>query len=225
MPLRGLATILLSGGCILPEETTYPIYVPGQDDDTDAGDTDAVGDTDTDHVTDPVTVGFVGTVATVAGTPFGFGDEVRTTKVSGSFTYDRGVPDELWVDPLRSEFDHQGWDAPFLIFVGGKTVTGSGMPVVTIELFSNTFRWVDGPQLLDESEFRVGAVDGVDDPDIQLSLAVVAEDGTVPFVDDSLPADFPFIGIDLTDTPITFSVEDAGGTLLMQVDAFTDLDG
>lgn len=232
MSLRGLVTVLLAASCtLLPgeEEPDWPMYTPVGDADTDndTDDTDTVGDTDTDidPPSDPVGVGFVGTVATVSGTPFGLGDEVRTTTVTGLFTYDLGVPDDLWTDPLNSKFDHQGWDSPFLIFVGGKSITGSRMPVVTIELFSHTFRWVDGPQLLDESEFRTCFVDGVPDPEIQLHLAVVPDDGFVPFLDDSLPADFPYIGIDLSETSITFSVGDAGGTLLMQLEAFTDTDG
>ncbi len=230
MSLRAVAPILWTAGCIFeqqPDEPTWPMHTPGQDDDTPA-DTDG-GPTDTDSPppsSDPVTVGFVGTVATVAGTPFGFTDAaVRDTEVTGLFTYDLAVPDDLWADPLYSEFDHQGWDAGFAIDVGGRTITGSGMPVVTIELFSHTFRWVDGPQLLDEGEFRVCSVDGSPDPEIQLHLSVTPTDGSVPFVDDSLPAAFPFIGADLAaTTAITFSVEDAGGTLLMQLEAFTDLD-
>ena len=234
MSLRAAAPILLAAGCIFEsgpgkDDPTWPMYAPGQDDDT-PGDTDGGNPTDTDtpqYASDPVTVGFTGTVATVAGTPFGLTDVgVRDTAISGSFTYDRGVPDTRWADALSSEFDHQGWDAGFVIDVGGRTVTGSGMPVVTIELFSDTFRWVDGPQLLDEGEFRVCSVDGAPDPEIELSLSVTPTDGAVPFVDDSLPADFPFIGADLAaTTAITFSVEDAGGTLLMELDAFTDLDG
>lgn len=230
MSLRAATPILLVAGCIFEadpgEDPTWPIYTPGQGDDPVDTDGGNPNDTDTPQsASEPVIVGFVGTVATVAGTPFGFTPaEVGDTAIAGSFTYDLGVADARWADPLYSEFDHQGWDAGFVIDVGGRTVTGSGMPVVTIELFSHTFRWVDGPQLLDEGEFRVCSVDGGPDPEIQLHLSVTPTDGSVPFADDSLPADFPFIGADLeATTAITFSVEDAAGTLLMELDDFTDL--
>lgn len=184
-------------------------------------DTDADSDSDTDVPPDPVTVGFTGEVVTVAGTPFGFDDTVRTTPISGSFTYDRSVGDDDGNDPMRGTYDHEGRTAPFDLHVGGKAITGSGQPVVTIELFSHTFRWVDGPQILDDTPFRACAVDGVTDPEIQLHLSVTPDSGE-PFADDSLPAAFPFVGVDLAaDTAITFTVEDAGGTLLFQLDAFT----
>jgi hypothetical protein len=188
--------------------------------DTDM-DTDADTDTtDTGPPSDPVTIDFAGKVVTVAGTPFGFDDSVRQTNVTGSFTYDRGGPDTN-VDTMRSEFDHEGGGGPFTLSVGGRTITGSDQPVVSIELFSDTFRWVDGPQILDDSPFRAAAVDGVTDPEIKILLAVTPTIEAPVFPTDALPEQFPFTQMDLAeDAAMTFAVEDANGTLLMQLSQF-----
>jgi hypothetical protein len=230
-----LGPVLSAAGCEVPEDI-YPIHTgpDGPDPtDTDTGLTDTGGDTDTgdpidtdtDVVSVPVTVKFDGSVVTVSGSPFGLlPADVLDTPVTGSFTYDLGVADTLWSNAFYSLYDHEGWSAPFVLDVGGRTITGSGMPVVTIELFSHTFRWVDGPQILDESEFRVCSVDGVMDPSIQIDLSITPETFE-PFPDDDLPAEFPFVGLDLYGTSITFSVIDSAGTLLMQLDSFTDIGG
>jgi hypothetical protein len=187
--------------------------------DTDTTDTDT---TDTDaHPPDPVTVGFTGQVVTVAGTPFGFDDSVHQTPVSGTFTYDRSVPDTE-AGAMRGEYDHAGGGGPFTLEVGGKTVTGSDQPVVTVELFSHTFRWVDGPQIFDDTPFRVASIDGVQDASIEIYLSVTPKNEVVVFTSDALPPQFPFVPFDLKDdTVITFAVEDANGSLLMQLSQFT----
>ena len=44
----------------------------------------------------------------------------------------------------------------------------------------------------------------------------------VVLVDDAMPDPFPWIGVNVQDeTAITFSVEDGGGTLLLQLDSFS----
>ena len=190
--------------------------------DTD-GDTD--GDTDDPQfLSDPRTVRFTGTVVTVTGNPFGFDDTVRTTAVSGSFTYDLGVGDGEGLDVMRSTFDHQAGTAPFTLTVGGRTITGSGNPVVTLNLYGGTtFRWNDGEGAGGTPGVdRVCAIDGVDDPEISIGFSVTATDSVV-LVDDALPDPFPWIGLNVQDvTAITFSVEDAGGGLLLQLDSFSD---
>jgi hypothetical protein len=68
---------------------------------------------------------------------------------------------------------------------------------------------------------RIVAIDGVDDPGIGIGLSVTAT-GAFVLADDTLTQPFPWIGIDVrSQTAITFSVSDAGGTLLLQLDTFS----
>jgi hypothetical protein len=202
--------------CAGKDDAGFPVWT---------GDTGAPPTTDTDDggfASDPLTIGFTGTVITVAGNPFGFDDTVRTTPVSGSLTYDLGEADEEGTDPMRSTYDHQSGTAPFTISVGGHTITGSGNPVVSINLYGGTtFRWDDGADAGGTPGVnRICAVDGLDNPDISIGFSVTGDD--VVLASDALPDPFPWVGVDLQqETFITFSVEDANGTLLLQLDAFT----
>jgi hypothetical protein len=166
-----------------------------------------------------VVVAFTGTVATVAKTPLGFTDAVRTTAVGGSIAYRPCLVDGAPADPKRGEYDHRG-GGDFALTVGGKAITGSGNPVVTVEdLSPDTFRFRDGPQLLDkDSLLRQMKVDGVPAAGLNVSLAITDSSGAA-FASDALPSSFPMLGI--KSLPHTFWIEDSGGTLLLQLDSMT----
>jgi hypothetical protein len=181
---------------------------------------DAAADASADGALDlppprPVTVRFTGTVATVAGTPLGFDDTVRTAPVSGSFTYDLRTKDQTPADPRRGRFEH-GTTSAFTFMVKGHTIEGSGWAIVqTEDLDPDTFRYLDGPQ--GDTVPRVMEVDGA--PAAALKLFIAISDGNGLLQGDALPDPFP--AIDIAHTPHTFSLQDQGGTLLMQLDTLT----
>jgi hypothetical protein len=182
-------------------------------------DTDADTDADTDTGTAPptfVTLRFTGEVATVAGTPFGLDDSVRTTAVSGLLRYDLAVADQERSDPQRGTYDHTGSGA-FATNVAGVSITGSGRPITEVEDFpgADTWRFIDGPQMGDETR-RLMSVNGVADDTVELWIAISDSD---LFASDVQPDPFPTL--DIANTPHTFSLEDSGGTLLLQLDALT----
>ncbi|MCA9492692.1 MAG: hypothetical protein KC621_22315, partial [Myxococcales bacterium] len=188
------------------------------DTDTDA-DSDADTDVHTGVASDMVRVDFTATILTVSGAPFGITAPGGT--VSGFFSYDRLVADARNTDEQRGEYDHRSGTGPFEVLLpGSQVVTGSGNPVVSIELFSDTFRWVDGPQVGDPVEVdRTCSANGTRDADIDLSIAFTPLVGD-PFTSDALPASFPYSGKESgTDYLVTFTVSDGLGTLLMDVDS------
>jgi hypothetical protein len=155
-------------------------------------------------------------VVTLSGSPLGLGEEARGSPVAGSFTYDLAVPDARPSDPMRGEFDHAAGGGPFELSVGGRTVTGSGRPVVSLELYGDTFRWVDGAELL---EARVASVDGAEDRSLSLSLQLNPL-GFDAFATDALPPELPFAGrAPGEDFLMTFEVSDAAGTLLVELES------
>ncbi|HXU80973.1 MAG TPA: hypothetical protein VN914_06220 [Polyangia bacterium] len=161
----------------------------------------------------PVSLAFTGAVATVAGTPLGFDGTVRTAPVSGSLTYDLRTLDQRPADPKRGRFEH-GASSAFTFKVMGHTIEGSGWAIVqTEDLDPDTFRFIDGPQ--GDGVPRVMKVDGAPAPKLKLSIAITG--GNAFLQGDGLPDPFPTI--DIAHTPHTFSLEDDGGTLLMQLDA------
>jgi len=163
----------------------------------------------------PVTVRFTGTVATVAGTPLGFDGTVRTAPVSGSFTYDLRTQDQTPADPRRGRFEH-GATSAFTFMVKGHTIDGSGWAIVqTEDLDPDTFRCLDGPQ--GDSVPRVMKVDGAPAAALKLFIAISGGNGLLQ--SDALPDPFP--AIDIVHTPHTFSLQDEGGMLLMQLDTLT----
>lgn len=163
-----------------------------------------------------VTVEFVGEVAAVSNSPFGLDDTVRAEEVNGAFAYSLCVND---ADPdvKRGEYDHRGGGA-LALAVAGLTIAGSDNPVVKVEnLDPDTFRFLDGPQLLDEDvDLRVVEVDGERRPDVKISISFTDPAGAA-FSSDALPNTFPFLDLAAEKYPHTFSVQDAGGTLLLQL--------
>jgi hypothetical protein len=171
-----------------------------------------------------VTVSFSGKVLTVAtapdgGMPLGFDSSVRTSAVTGSFTYDLGLADELPNDPKRGKFWRGGVTA-FSFALQGHSVTGSGRAIVeTEDLDPDTFRFLDGPQ--GDTVLRTMKLDGTDAPALKLLIAVTDTSG-VMLSSDKLPDPFPTVDIANKDGGInishTFTLSDPGGTLLMQLD-------
>lgn len=84
-----------------------------------------------------------------------------------------------------------------------------------IEPESDTFRFMDGPQFQDQTD-RTMAMDGVPDPELEIWIAISSSDSEF-LTSEALPEAFP--SVDIADTPHTFSVDDAGGTLLLQLDS------
>jgi hypothetical protein len=164
-----------------------------------------------------VTVAFSGQVETVAGTPLGFDGTVRLEAVSGSFTYDLRLVDELPTDPKRGKFWRGGTTA-FTFTVKGHTVTGSGLSIVqTEDLNPDTFRFLDGNQ--NDTVTRIMKLDGADAPKVKLYFAVTDDTGAM-LTSDALPDPFPAVdiandgGFTITHT---FSLSDDGGTMLMKL--------
>jgi len=156
-------------------------------------------------------VDFTGEVVTVASMPLGFDSSVRLARVSGSFAYDLRVGDGQG-DMTRGRYQHGG-SSQFTVTVSGHTVAGSGLAFTEIEnLDPDTFRFRDGPQ--NDPITRVMTFDGNASPTLKLTIAI--SDGNTLFSSDVQPNPFP--AIDIANTPHTFSLQDAGGTLLMQLD-------
>jgi hypothetical protein len=166
----------------------------------------------------PVKVGFSGQVVTVASAPLGFDSTVRLEAVSGSFTYDLRMVDQLPADPKRGRYEGFTITA-FTFTVKGHTITGSGnAQVQTEDLDPDTFRFLDGP--LGDNVPRVMKFDGADAPTLKLGIAITDSSGAM-LSSEALPHPFPTL--DITTKPHTFSLQDGGGTLLMQLDALTPL--
>jgi hypothetical protein len=174
--------------------------------------TETGGDTDADgFVEAPVTVSFAGTIVTVAGAPLGLGDADRGTAVSGSFTYDAARRDDNAEGQDRGEYPHQD-DGAFDLDLVGRRVSGSGSPVVTvIPGEAAYFYFADGPRFPDYEWPRM-SVDGATDPVLNVWIALC---GGIVLADDPLPSAFP--AYDPTVSAHTFSVEDEGGTALLQL--------
>jgi hypothetical protein len=187
-----------------------------------AGAQDAPSDTVTDGDVEAappklVTVAFSGQVITVAGNPLGFDSTVRLEAVSGSFTYDLRLADDLPNDPKRGKFWRGGTTA-FTFTVKGHTVTGSGLSIVqTEDLNPDTFRFLDGDQ--NDTVTRIMKLDGADAPKLKLFLAITDDTGAM-LTSDALPDPFPMVDI-ANDGGFTiahtFSLMDDGGTMLMKL--------
>ena len=160
-----------------------------------------------------VTLTFAGTVATVADMPLGLDDSVRDTDVSGSFAYFPCFPDQD-SDPRRGIYDPDSGN--FSLSVGGHEIGGSGRPRIEVEDFDpDTFRWRDGNILLNPIT-RVMTVDGKAAPSLEVLIAITTtNDSGSAFSSDVPPTTFPFL--DIASYPHTFSVQDDGGTLLLQL--------
>ncbi len=182
------------------------------DESTLAGDTGTPEGDDTGNAAErPVTVSFTGWLATVADSPLGMGDADRDSEVTGSFTYNAARGDDSASGADRGEYAHAG-DGAFELEIGGHRVSGSGSPVVTVIPGSSAcFYYEDGPRFPDY-EWPHMWLDG--DEDEVLNVWIALCDG-IELSDDRLPEVFP--AYDPTSSSHTFSVEDAGGTALLQL--------
>lgn len=163
-----------------------------------------------------VTFGYTATIATVAGSPFGYSaEQARTHPVTGFFTYDTSTPDVNAADTTRGHYPHSaggGFQANFLSTV----VTGSATPYVRIEnLSSDTFRFSDG--LLGSPVGGMMSVNGAPDNTVRVGMAFTTSNA---FTSDALPVNFAFANPPLANPvsfPHTFVIEDSGGRLLLQM--------
>jgi hypothetical protein len=234
---RLLPCLCLFAGCEPTGTRTFPQWQDTAVDDT-AGvpDTGATSDTSADTGGDtgtrttgvggnpiPVGVGFFGVVDRVTGTPLGLDDTLEDTFVSGSFTYDRAVPDDEPTNAELGEYPHVSGSGPFaLFFIGNRVLEGSGNPRVTIDLASDTFLYADGPQAGDPGGvLRVLEFEGVPDDTIQVVVSLNASSGT--FVNDRQPAVFPLLSDPIDPgLSVSFTVEDDNGTLSLELEALVE---
>jgi len=156
---------------------------------------------------------FTGKAVTVTGTSLGLAASTvqNMPAITGTLAYDLDVIDNEATDTTRGVFQHNG-TSEFTFALLGHTVTGSGFAKVETTA-GDTFRFRDGPQTLDPV-VRVMKLDGADAPMVSLIIAITGGPSLLP--SDALPDPFPAITI--ATTPHTFSLSDAGGTLLMQLD-------
>jgi hypothetical protein len=190
---------------------------PGDADASDVGGTDSDSSFEAEPGPSLVTVAFTGQVETVAMMPLGLDSSARLAAVSGSFTYDLSLGDNLPLDPNNGRYQGNGTNT-FTFTVLGHTVTGSGKARIdTQNLSSDTFRFVDGPQ--GDGVTRVMKLDGVASPTLALTIAITDTSGKM-LTSDALPNPFPMVDIANKvnfDIAHTFSLSDSGGTLLMQL--------
>ncbi len=175
----------------------------------------------------PVLVGFTATVQTVSGTPFGFDSSIRLAPANGFFLYDTRTADSNPSDTQRGDYRHTA-AAPgaFRITVNNLTVSGSQTPDVQIENFTgaDTFRFIDGPRAVGP-QGGIMSANGTPNSNIQLGIAMTDSSGNA-FSSDALPSTFPFAQPPLNSNlpnsfPHTFSLSDANGTLLFQLNSLT----
>jgi hypothetical protein len=183
--------------------------------DGEAGAVDALADAAAPRL---VNLQFSGTVQTVSGTPLGLDSSARLAAVTGQFAYDLAIIDALPADPQRGRYLHNGTSV-FTFTIGAHTVTGSGLAIVEIEdLNPDTFRFRDGQQ--NDGVTRVMKLDGTGVPSLVLTIAITDSSGAA-LTSDVQPNPFPFTNI--TAFPHTFSLQDSGGTLLVQLDSIVML--
>lgn len=164
---------------------------------------------------DPIELFFDGEISTVSGTPLALDSSARLETVTGSMSYLPCLPDSRATEPDRGEYRHP-YDGDLEVLTAGISVTGSGRAIVSIENFDpDTFRFEDGA-LITETETRMMQINGNDAPDLQFSFAITDSSGAA--LDSDAPPD-PF-SFDPS-MPHTFSLQDVGGTLLIQLDSLS----
>jgi hypothetical protein len=160
-----------------------------------------------------VTVTYEAKAVTVSKQPFGLAVPLNTI-VSGYFTFDTATDDLAPDDELSGEYQHDG-NAGYLAEFLTTRITGSTTPFYEVDLIADptidTFRIYDGPRAAGR-EGGIMSIDGVEDDQIQLFLAVTED----VFDSDALIDPFPFYTFGFLGTPHTFTLKDDQGTLLMQ---------
>lgn len=155
---------------------------------------------------------FTGTIVTVAESPLGLGDESRGAAAVATLTWDVSVADSEAGDPERGTYEHRGTSG-LTVELAGHTITGSGSATfATYRASSVSFGMDDGAQLPGDNPPQM-LVNGVPDDSMGLFFAIVDTDGTA-LNSDALPDSLA--AFDPVQDPHTFSLEGAGGTLLLQ---------
>lgn len=218
--VAGVVTSLLALGCTGVGDTDPggPIH----DTNVHVVDTDTTDTGDTAKVTgDPVTIHYVGTVVTVANTPFGFDQTLRNKAVDGTITWNLSAIDINPSDPERGDYPHTGGGA-FTMNVDGHTITGSDTPETQVEdMSADTWRYIDGVSIWDDPTPWM-SFDGSPDGSMGLLIAITDESGAA-FSSDAQPTAFPFT--DITNYPHTFAIQtsqgNGGGGFLVQLTELT----
>jgi len=160
-----------------------------------------------------VTVTYEAKAVTVSKQPFGLTVPLNTI-VTGYFTFDTATDDLAPGDTLSGEYQHDG-NAGYVAEFLSTRITGSTTPFYEVDLIADptidTFRIYDGPRTVG-NEGGVMSIDGVEDDQIQLFLAVTED----VFDSDALINPFPFYTFGFLGTPHTFTLKDDQGTMLMQ---------
>jgi len=160
-----------------------------------------------------VTVTYEAKALTVVKQPFGLTVPLNTI-VTGYFTFDTSTEDLAPEDPLFGEYQHDGGAGYVAEFLSTR-ITGSTTPFYQVHLTANptsdTFRVYDGPRTVG-NQGGVMSIDGVEDEDIELFLAVTED----AFDNDALINPFPAYTFGFLGTPHTFSLKDDQGTMLLQ---------
>lgn len=158
---------------------------------------------------------FTGVIATVAQNPLGLGEESRGAAAVATLTWDLSVADSDAGDPERGSYEHQGTSG-LIVELAGHVIAGSGSAAV--ETYAGTgvsFGMDDGANLMADPH-PLMFVDGVADESMGLFFAIVDPNG-IALANDSLPETLS--SFDPVEHPHTFSLEGAGGTLLLQFNA------
>lgn len=174
----------------------------------DTADTGApAGDPDCD----PVVLAFTGSAVTVSGAPFA-GRVPRETPAEGTLGYLPCLGDRE-PDPGRGEYRHAS-RSTFTLSLGEVQVGGSGQATLEVVVAGSTWRYVDGVEPAADAPRRM-TVDGAPADDLDLWISTGPADSAA-FTSDAIPAP---TWMD-PGAPHTFSLDDAGGTVLIQWEAF-----
>jgi hypothetical protein len=160
-----------------------------------------------------VTETYEAKAVTVVNKPFGLTVPLNTV-VTGYFTFDTDTPDLAPADAMSGAYQHDG-NAGYLAEFLTTRITGSTTPFYEVDLSEtpdyDTFRIYDGPRVVGNQGGEM-SIDGVEDTDIQLFVAVTKG----VFDSDALINPFPFYTFGFLGTSHTFTLKDDQGTMLMQ---------
>ncbi len=200
------------------KDDSFPSSAYGDDDTASSGDDgggdDGGGDDGGEDSGDPdcdiVYIDFTGEVVTVASAPLGR-DDLREQPVTGFLGYNPCIGDRDEADD-RGSYRHAG-SSEFQVQIDDLLIEGSGQATVAIVVPGSTWRFEDG----EGSELpRSMSVNGNELGSLELWISTGPADSEA-FTDDSIPEP------DWLDAeaPHTFSISEAGGTILIQWDTLT----
>jgi len=188
-----------------------------------------------------VTLSFRAQIVTIAGTPFGLDTAVdRLRMAGGTMTYDTCVPDtDTFSSPTTGEFDHVARETGAFSFalddpIGDEVVelqiAGSTRPMVGIRDL-DYFDFEDGGYDVFEEVARYVTVNSALDHEAIVDFTIGS--GPTDFVEDLLPAAFPYAGtsetefdcVQASDYCVTFAVKEStfGDSFLMALHALEQI--